>query len=101
MSNNLDRVTEAARSITNLGLPDNCVYSKCSPFEQSVIQEFIQACFDARRELQEVASGMFYTEEDLRDEYNKGWDDGDDNGYDRGYDEGYEVGKFETLEGDR
>jgi hypothetical protein len=51
---NLDRVTEAARAITNLGLPDNCVYSKCSPFEQSVIQEFIRVCFDARRELQEV-----------------------------------------------
>lgn len=52
--NNLDRVTEAARAITNLGLPDNCVYSERTKFEQSVIQEFIQACFDGRRELQEV-----------------------------------------------
>lgn len=50
---NLDRVTEAARAITNLGLPDNCVYSERTPFEQDVINEFIRACFDARRELQE------------------------------------------------
>lgn len=53
MSNPLDRVTEAARAITNLGLPDNCVYSERSSFEQSVINEFLQACFGARRELQE------------------------------------------------
>jgi hypothetical protein len=52
--NSLDRVTEAARAITNLGLPDNCVYSERTKFEQEVIQEFIRACFDARRELQEV-----------------------------------------------
>lgn len=55
---NLDRVTEAARTITNLGLPDNCVYSKLTPFEQSVVQEFIQACFDGRRELQDVCVTM-------------------------------------------
>ena len=82
MSNNLDRVTEAARSITNLGLPDNCVYSKCSPFEQSVIQEFIRACFSARRELQEVALGVFYTEEDLDASYDGGYSDGKLVGYD-------------------
>lgn len=64
MSNNLDRVTEAARAITNLGLPDNCVYSERTKFEQGVIQEFIQACFDARRELQEQALfDHFYNEE--------------------------------------
>lgn len=51
---NLDRVTEAARAITNLGLPDNCVYSKLTPFEQSVVQEFFQVCFANRRELQEI-----------------------------------------------
>lgn len=56
MSNPLDRVTEAARAITNLGLPDNCAYSERTPFEQAVIREFIQACFDARRELQEVCA---------------------------------------------
>ena len=78
MSNNLDRVTEAARSITNLGLPDNCVYSKCSPFEQSVIQEFIQACFDARRELQEVC--------DYETACELGFQLGKDAGYDEGYD---------------
>jgi hypothetical protein len=77
MSNNLDRVTEAARSVTNLGLPDNCVYSKCSPFEQSVIQEFIRACFAARRELQEVC--------DYESVFQLGWDEGyEARGYDRG-----------------
>ena len=75
--NNLDRVTEAARSITNLGLPDNCVYSKCSPFEQSVIQEFIRACFDARRELQGVC--------DYETVYELGFQIGKDVGWDEGY----------------
>lgn len=53
---NLDRVTEAARTITNLGLPDNCVYSERTKFEQEVIQEFIRACFDARKALQHATS---------------------------------------------
>lgn len=62
--NNLDRVAEAARAIANLGLPDNCVYSERTKFEQEVIQEFIQACFDARRELQEQSLfDHFYNEE--------------------------------------
>lgn len=66
MSNNLDRVTEAARAITNLGLPDNCVFSERTPFEQSVIQEFIQACYDARKELQEQSLfDHFYNAEEI------------------------------------
>lgn len=82
MSNLLDRVTQAATSLTNLGLPDNCVYSERSPLEQAVINEFIQACYDARRELQEVASGVFYTKEDLDASWGSGYEDGKQAGYD-------------------
>jgi len=84
---NLDRVTEAARAITNLGLPDNCVYSKLTPFEQSVVQEFIQACFDGRRELQDVC--------DYETVHQMGYD----LGREAGYDEGYSDGNSDALEG--
>lgn len=90
MSNNLDRVTEAARAITNLGLPDNCVYSKLTAFEQSVVQEFIQACFDGRRELQDVC--------DWDTAYEQGFEDGKLSTYDDGYD-GYSEGSSDALEG--
>lgn len=74
---NLDRVTEAARAITNLGLPDNCVYSERTKFEQDVINEFIRACFDARRELQEVC--------DYETACAIGFQLGEEAGFDKGY----------------
>lgn len=79
---NLDRVTEAARAITNLGLPDNCVYSELTPFEQSVVNEFFQVCFANRRELQDDTS-LRYSLSELEDAYERGWNDGYGAGYNR------------------